>query len=208
MDEPQRWGRSRYFALLGVSVLHVAVLAALVIAVKTRFLTTPPSAPIELLILPQYAAPIVPPLPTPSDRHKKVAANLAPPPDALTNITPNSASDVAGPSIDWSEEAHNEVANLAKDAPTLNDTIAAPPSQSPFAAPPAHHKGEQIPTGDGRWIVYVSDNCYQVSKSITAITNATNTGVGTQTYCNQKSRLPRGDLFKQLPAYKKYHPDN
>jgi hypothetical protein len=57
-------------------------------------------------------------------------------------------------------------------------------------------------------MVFISDSCYQVSKSITDITNATNTGVGTQTYCNQKSRLPRGDLFDQLPAYKKLHPDH
>jgi hypothetical protein len=29
-----------------------------------------------------------------------------------------------------------------------------------------------------------------------------------QTYCNRRSNKPRGDLFDQLPAYKKLHPDN
>jgi hypothetical protein len=209
MYDPQRWGRSRYVALLVVLALHVALLSGLVIAARTRFLTTPATPPIELLILPENAPATVPPPPTLSDRRKKGAATpLAPPPDALTLVTPNSTSDVAGPPIDWSQEAHNAAASIAKGAPAPNDTIPAPSSNSPFAAPPAHHKGEQIPTADGRWIVYVTDDCYQVSKSMTSITNATNNGMSLQTYCTRHSKKPRGDLFDQLPAYKKLHPDN
>ena len=56
-------------------------------------------------------------------------------------------------------------------------------------------------------MVYVSENCYQLSKEITYIENATNTGAKIQTYCNKRSKEPRGDLFKDLPAYKKLHPD-
>jgi hypothetical protein len=209
MHERQRWTRSRYVALLAVLALHVAVLTVLVIAAKTRILTTPAAAPIELLILPQKPTPTIPPPPTLPDRRKQVPATpVAPPPDALTVVTPDSTSDVAGPPIDWSQEAHNAAARIAKDAPALNDRNPALQSNSPFAAPPAHHKGEQIPTADGRWIVYVSDDCYQVSKSMTSITNATNNGMGLQTYCNRRSNKPRGDLFEQLPAYKKLHPDN
>src|ERR1700683_2508428 len=203
MYVPQRWGRSRYAALLVVLALHVALLTGFIIAAKTRLLTTPAAPPIELLILRQNPAPTIPPPPTLQDRSKKVAATpLAPPPDALTVVTPNSTSDIAGPPVDWSQEAHNAAASIAKGAPALKDTIPAPPSNSPFAAPPAHHKGEQIPTADGRWIVYVSDDCYQVSKSMTSITNATNNGMSLQTYCTRHSKKPRGDLFDQLPAYK------
>jgi hypothetical protein len=189
--------------------LHVAVLIGLIIAAKTRFLTAPAATPIELLILPQNAAPTVPPPPALSDRRKKGAATpLAPAPDSLTVVTPNVTSDVAGPPIDWSQEAHNAAASIARSAPALNDAIPVSPSNSPFAAPPAHHKGEQIPTADGQWIVYVTDDCYQVSKSITSITNATNNGMSLQTYCTRHSKKPRGDLFDQLPAYKKLHSDN
>jgi hypothetical protein len=209
MHVPQRWGRSRYAALLVVLALHVALLTGFIITAKTRLLTTPAAPPIELLILPQNPAPTIPPPPTLPDRYKKVAATpLAPPPDALTVVTPNSSSDVAGPPIDWSQEAHNAAASIAKDAPALKDAIPAPPSNSPFAPPPAHHKGDQIPTADGRWIVYVTDDCYQLSKSMTSITNATNNGMGLQTYCTRHSNKPRGDLFDQLPAYKKLHPDD
>ena len=208
MDARQRWERPRIIALLAVLALHVAVLTGLVIAAKTRIRTTAAAPPIELLILPQNPTPTIPPPPTLPDRRKKVPATpLAPQPDALTVVTPD-ATSVVGPPIDWSQEAHNAAASIAKGAPALNDTNPALQSNSPFAAPPAHHKGEQIPTEDGRWIVYVTDDCYQVSKSMTSITNATNNGMGLQTYCNRRSNKPRGDLFEQLPAYKKLHPEN
>jgi hypothetical protein len=207
MEERQRWERSRYAVLLGVLALHVAVLTGLLIAAKTRLHTAPAASPIALLILPQNVAPTVPPSPTSSDRRKRVtAAPLPPPPDALNAITPSSTSDVAGPQIDWSQEAHNVAENIARGA-TAPDETKPSVSNSPFAEPPPHHKGEQIPTEDGRWSVYVSDNCYQRSKEITHITNATNTGAKIQMYCNRRSKVPRGDLFNQLPAYKKYHPD-
>jgi hypothetical protein len=47
--------------------------------------------------------------------------------------------------------------------------------------------------------VYVFQDCYQMSKSNTSITNATNTGVAIQTYCNRRS--------KETRAYKRLHPD-
>lgn len=208
MEERPRWERSRYAASLGVLALHVAVLGGLLLAAKTRLPTTPAATPIELLVLPPNADPTPPPPPTLPDHRKKSLAAPLPPPDALTAITPNSASAVTGPPIDWFQEAHNAAVNIARDAPALDDKNSAALSDSPFAAPPPHHKGDQIPTADGRWSVFVSENCYQLSKDMTHITNATNTGVAIQTYCNRRSKEPRGDLFKQLPAYKKYHPDN
>jgi hypothetical protein len=209
MEERQQWGRSRYVALLGVLALHVAVLTGLVIAAKTRIQAIPTATPIALLVLPQNAAPTAPPPPTMSDRRKKVSPVLVPPPpDALTAITPNSTPDIAGPPIDWSQEAHDVAANIARSAPALEETRPPILSNSPFAAPPPHQRGEQIPMADGRWMVFVSEDCYQLSKEITHITNATNTKAKIQIYCNRKSKVPRGDLFNQLPAYKKYHPDN
>ena len=56
-------------------------------------------------------------------------------------------------------------------------------------------------------MVFVSENCYQLSKEITYIENKTNTGKKIQTYCNRRSKTPRGDLFEQLRAYKRLHPD-
>ena len=209
MKKRQRWGRSRYAALLGVLALHVAVLTGLIIAAKTHLPKEPAVIPIELRVIPPNPAPTTPPPQTLAERRKKVSAAPVPlPPEALTAITPDSTSEIAGPAIDWSQEAHDVAAKIAKGSPDLEATQRPALSNSPFATPSAHHKGEQIPTADGRWMVFVSEDCYQLSKGITHITNATNTGVAIQTYCNRKSKEPRGDLFKQLPAYEKHHPDN
>lgn len=210
MYEPQGWGRSRLVAFLVVLALHMAVLTGLVTAAKTRLRNLPAAPPIELLILPHKPAPAVPPpVSLPDHRKRNAVATLIPPAESLTVVTPSALPETAAPAIDWAAEAHNAAIRNANGAPpSAGSTGPAPSSNTPFAQAPLHHKGEQIPTADGRWIVYVSDNCYQVSKSITAITNATNTGVGLQTYCTRRSKEARGDLFDQLPAYKKNHPDH
>ena len=56
-------------------------------------------------------------------------------------------------------------------------------------------------------MVFVSKNCYQFSKEVGYIENKTNMGKKLQIYCNRRSKTPRGDLFEQLPAYKRLHPD-
>jgi hypothetical protein len=209
MQERQRLGRSRFAALLAVLALHVTVLTGLVVAARTRILITPTAPPIELLILPRNAAPTVPPPPNLSDRREKVtAAPLPPPPDALTVITPNPTSEDAGPPIDWSQEAHRAAASIAKGTPALNDSNAAPPSNAPLASPPAHHKGEQVPTSNGDVMIFVTDHCYQLARVIPTTPTAVDNGMGLQTYCIRDSNKPRADLFDQLPAYKKLHPDN
>jgi hypothetical protein len=142
-------------------------------------------------------------------RHKEATPSLVPPSSAITILPQVPAAENAGPTVDWAQEAHSVAAGIAKNAAaeSLQEAALSASRRSPFASPPPHNKGEQIPTADGRWIVYVSHDCYQVSKSITSITNATNTGMLLQTYCNRRSKVPRGDLFDQLPAYKKLHPD-
>lgn len=206
--ERQKWERSRTVALLAVLALHAVVLTGLVISAWTRIPTTTTDAPIELLILPQKtSAPASPPPQVSNRRRKIVATSQALPAGTRTGITPNSNPDVIGPPIDWFQEAHDVAESIAKDALPLSDTNPSS-SHSVFAAPAPHYKGEQILTADGRWTVYVSENCYQLSKDITYVENRTNTGAKIQTYCNKRSKEPRGDLFNQLPAYKKYHPND
>jgi hypothetical protein len=210
MDESHKWGRSRYIAILIVSAIHLSVVTALIIAAKSLHLGAPVPQAIDLLVLPTNTAARKPePLPATENRSIRAMSVPLQPSSAITVDQSAVAADRAdAPGIDWAQEARNVAAGLAKEAsPGRNDEPAAS-LPSPFALPPPHHKGEQIPTADGRWIVFVSDDCYQVSKDITAITNATNTGIALQTYCTRRSKTPRGDLFDQLPAYKKYHPDN
>jgi hypothetical protein len=211
MDEPHKWERSRYFALLIVSALHLTLVIALLIAAKTRVLLISDPNPIELLVLPPNTAPQTPvPPPAISNRSKQTTPPAVPPSSAITIYPQAAVGENAGAAVDWVQEAQIVAADMAKKSPAerRQESALSASAQSPFALPPAHHKGEQYPTGDGQWIVYVSDDCYQVSKSITSITNATNNGMGLQTYCTRHSKVPRGDLFNQLPAYKTHHPDN
>jgi len=207
MHQSQKWGRSRYVALLVVSALHVALLIALFILPKTRFLSNSASTPIELLVLPPQNIPKTPLSPVASSRDKKIAVpTRSLPSSTAIAITPRADEDNSGSTVDWEQEAQNVAAAIAnsgfpqKERP--GETI------SPVAPPPLHHAGDQFAAADGIWIVYISDNCYQVSSAIPTVSNAIHNGMGLQTYCTRRSNTPRGDLFNQLPAYKLRHPEN
>jgi len=209
MDDRQQRKRSRHASWAAVITLHSAVLTALFLAPKTRIATPTSMAPTELLTLPRSMRrqePIPPPsLVTPD---LQVGPQLLPPmilSDAIAEIHAADGND-SGTTIDWAQEAHEAAKRYAEHI--RNEPSAAEPTAiSPFRQAAPHHKGEQIPTAEGRSMVFVSENCYQFSKEITYIENKTNTGKKIQTYCNRRSKTPRGDLFEQLPAYKRLHPD-
>lgn len=195
-------------ALAIVVALHLGVVNVLIIASETGARVTSAPNLVQLLVLPRDTPPKIPVSPPPPNRSRKARPETVPASSAIT-IDPSAAvPDNVGETIDWAQEAHGVADGIAKkdSVERRQESVRSP--QSPFAPPPAHHQGEQIPTADGRWIVYVTDDCYQVSKAITSITNATNNGMSLQTYCTRRSKKPRGDLFDQLPEYKKLHPDN
>jgi hypothetical protein len=130
-------------------------------------------------------------------------------PSIITLPLPTLPNESAGPPIDWANEAH-EVAKAtsggnARSLDSHRQYEPNQPSKSIFGERPAHHAGEQFKTGDGQWIVFVSDDCYQITSPFVSI-NVLGNGLGVQTYCVGKSNTSRGDLFDQLPAYQIYHP--
>ena len=127
------------------------------------------------------------------------------PSDAITQISAADGND-PGKVIDWAQAAHDAAARFAERG-NNEPPDGEPTAISPFRKAAPHYKGEQIPTAEGRSMVFVSENCYQLSKEITYIENKSNTGKKIQTYCNRRSKTPRGDLFEQLRAYKRLHPD-
>jgi hypothetical protein len=76
---------------------------------------------------------------------------------------------------------------------------------------PAHHAGESYRDELGATIVWVSDKCYIESDPPLPGTPPALQGARvTRTVCPGISNEPRGDLFKDLPAYRnnqKYRPD-
>jgi hypothetical protein len=169
-------------------------------------------APIELLFYPPSpaaAAAAASTMPTetalPKLSRKPQSTSVAVPESAFA---PNvGAPQQSTAPIDWAGEAQSVAAAIAaKPAdPRLKDEAPLLPPKSIFPEAPAHHAGDEFTTVSGERAVFVSDSCYQVSR--TQLPNASNTGMVNPTYCIGKSKTPRGDLFDQLPAYKKYHPN-
>jgi hypothetical protein len=106
MDEPHKWGSSRYIVLFAVSTLHVALVIALIIFARGRILLSFAPNPIELLVLPLSPAPQIRlPPPAPTDRPKKATPSAVPPAAAITIYPLAAPADEVGPPVDWAQEA-------------------------------------------------------------------------------------------------------
>jgi hypothetical protein len=201
MSDRKGW-RSRYGVLLVVVAFHVTLVALLVASSNTLRLLLPAPTFLEL----------VPPPPATAQR---VRTDKSPsPPLEVTRVTPSLDATLAlspelvpalgtfGIPIDWADQARtvadSMIANTDARETRLTPDVA--PQKSIFPEPPAHRAGEQHRLDTGEWIVFVSDNCYQISVAIPIVPAAPGNGLGQSTFCLDNSRTPRSDLFDQLPA--------
>jgi hypothetical protein len=202
------WRPSQYGVLFFVCALHV-ILIAILISSKALRSSVPVIVPIEVVFLPPVTAQRVRTETSPSPPLEKT--RVAPSIDTTLSLSPElvPAAGSSGIPIDWAEQAHTVadliVANIGDRENRLMPL--ATPQKSIFPEPPAHHAGEQHKLDTGEWIVFISDNCYQISSAIPAVPTALENGIGQQTFCLGGSHAPRGDLFDQLPVYKIYHPN-
>jgi hypothetical protein len=210
LDDSKVWRPSRYGVLLVVLAFHVTMIAFLVASSKTLRLLLPTATLIEVPFLPPTTA-------------QRVRTNTSPsPPLDMTRVTPSVDATLSlspelvpavgtfGVPIDWADQAHTVADSIAANTDARESRLApdlTTPQKSIFPEPPAHHAGEQHRLDTGEWIVFISDNCYQISSSIPAVPTAPDNGIGQSTFCLDSSNTPRGDLFDQLPAYKRYHPN-
>lgn len=209
----QRNDVRRYCTFVLVVAFHVALV--LVLLRLSPALPASPHLlpPLELLIFPSADKPKTQLTPLPEKAlHAHAHAEITPPVSSAITVptTPAPAAGSNAP-IDWANEAHEAAQAMSapsQDARRFDHGMPAAQqhSHSIFDEQSAHHTGEQFKAEDGRWVVFVNDDCYQVSDPF-ATPNALSNGMGVQTYCRGKSKKPRGDLFDQLPAYKKLHPD-
>jgi hypothetical protein len=192
-----------------VFACHCALIFVLVETSKTRRALSASPAPMVLLFLPPAVAPRAQ-----KDTSRRSTSRKIKPKPLVTEltVTPSVAAprnqQSSAATIDWATEAQTVAAAIAS-RPEASDrhrgSDAPRPPISIFSEPPAHHAGEEFTTSSGEHAVFVSENCYQVAS--TKSPNAIDNGMGSQTYCIGKSKKPRGDLFDQLPAYEKYHPN-
>jgi hypothetical protein len=210
MDDRKTWRPSRYGVLLVVLAFHVITIAFLIASSKTLRLLLPTAMFIEVASLPPAAA-------------QRVRTDTSPsPPLEMTRVTPSIDATLSlspelvpalgtfGVPIDWVDQAHTVADSIvanndARESPMAPDLTA--PQKSIFPAPPAHHAGEQHRLDTGEWVVFISDNCFQISSAIPTAPGALDNGIGQSTFCLDNSSTPRGDLFDQLSAYKRHHPN-
>jgi len=210
-----RWRSSRSMSFLVVLALHVVILAAILVFSRTRFWRAPAAPPLEILVL-HAPAPAAPPVPPPVQPTVHRAAPIPALPARASALTPSAPAAPAAPgstgppTIDWNREASIVAAIKGSEAATEAAAAAgAPPGVAPpFAPPPLHYAGEEISATNGDTMVFISSSCYVVSPKFPPIVNASNNGKPQQVYCIRKNKTARGDLFKDLPVYKKLHPDN
>jgi hypothetical protein len=208
MDDSESWKRARYLTLIVVIALHAALIVMLVKFNQVRNASTLTSTPLQLRFLPPERAPLTPPgLPS---KGSFKSFDVVPPTLPTLTAVPMESSEVdSTKSIDWAAEAKIVAAASAAGAShrpfgTHVPSEAAASAAAGASSTPAHKAGDQDRTDTGDWVVFVSNNCYQISKALSGILRA----LPLQTYCLRKGKeAPRGDLFQQLPAYKKYHPD-
>ncbi len=110
--------------------------------------------------------------------------------------------------IDWAAEARRAAGGVT--APQkfreFGRTPGAGSGQGPRRSVPAHEAGEQYRDEFGEWIVWVSDRCYLVSDTPTlAMPWVLARSIPSRVVCQADSEH-RSDLFKDLPASRKYHP--
>jgi hypothetical protein len=195
MNEPTRWGLSRYAALLFVLTVHAALLAWLVTALRTRGAAASSSEPVQLLFISPKTVPKVHvdnfrPRPLNSGSPLPVAPPVL---DAASSsspqLEPGSGSGSNGSGVDWAAEARRalQAFEIRSREPATNNSVSrSSPAEQMWW--PAHRPGERFKTADGNWIVWINSSCYQVATSSTA-----RGAVLPGTICPGKSDTPGAD---------------
>ena len=192
----------RGVALGGVLLLH----AALVIIIGTTLRHSRQRAPAADFV----STVIFVAVPVAATRARGDAGPTAPavvaPTTAITVPLPEAPAGLA--SIDWDAAARRAAAATPAPARPLDRNpaaAAAPPPATPAVA--EHHAGEEYRGPDGSTQVWVSDRCFVVtSPPPLGAPDVIGRAIPTRTVCKGDPGWSRGDLFRDLPAYRRYHP--
>jgi len=155
-----------------------------------------------------------PPKPPQARRTKTLSSRTSTPRtsvEALAPIEPSAAAmsvAPAGAPIDWWKEGERVVRERTRAAaPPVQDGRIDLHIESSRDAP-AHHAGESYRDEYGDAVVWVSEKCYiESAPPLPGTPPVFAAARTTRTVCPGASNAPRGDLFKDVPAYRKYHPD-
>jgi hypothetical protein len=204
-----RLDRQRYLAILIVAALHVLVIEILIRAPRSQVLVADTSAWSTLLFVPTTPVQRPPPVDLKPKKSAALARPIlqAPVSEAALPITAAPGSIPGKSAIDWTSELSKAAGDVAGSQARSDASVkGALPKPDSLWTPRVHNYGEQYTLSTGELVVWVSDRCYIVSEPALAGTpNAFAHSALTHTQC-ESDPGPRADLFKQLPAYDKYHP--
>lgn len=194
-------GPRRGVALLAVIVLHVGLVAVVTLALRDRNsdVQAPEVVTLTFLDLP----PQTPELWVPED-----TPPFASRPSTAITLPPMTHPEARGP-IDWDAAARgaaNDTAGARRARPFGRNpaTEAAPTPGGPDST--VHHAGEQYREADGTSVVFISDRCFIASAPpLLGTPDVIARAVPTRTVCKGDPGWSRADLFKDLPAYGRYH---
>jgi len=200
---PEAWPLRRGIAFAAVVALHVGLVITLTFALRPPIRSSSTDFVSALISLPARPAPT-----TPEQRPQipKTAAVLVPVEPITTPVPEIRLPNGEAAAVDWGEEARHAAAMTG--APKVREFGRTPKSdfEQESHPGPVHAAGEQYRDEYGDFIVWVSDRCYIVSAvPPLGLADVLVRSIPTRTVCQDDSG-PRGDLFNDLQAYKKNHP--
>ena len=200
--------KKRYFVLVAVVGAHALIIGVLLSASRAIRQSSSTGISMTAFILRRAAH-----LRIPIARPRLDAARVVPTvePITLTPPAPAVLSPTGQAAIDWDASARAVVAAALR--PRKRITFGFPTGTSPImrgAHPPdtsGHHAGDSYRIEGGEEIEWVSDRCYVASDPPPLWEpDILKRAAMTHTVCLPPNGPPPGELFKSLPAYKKYHP--
>jgi hypothetical protein len=212
--------RSRYVVVIAVVATHVGLIAILVAASRghpSQPVGEPPPTVVVFVPQLQVARPPPPPLrrvSAPQPDRVPVPENL-PSPEVSLPVPEEDSSTAIHPDVDWYREAGRSVARVVRAEAAKRGSKVAPeehdaPSKHPWWPKGVHQAGEEDrDPATGEALEWISDRCYVKTDApppgapdFLARARISKGG------CKDPSAgAARGDLFDNLPAYKKLHPD-
>jgi len=176
MDQSKVWGLRRYATLLVVLGLHLALLTVLVMASRTRNISTASNQPVELLFFPPTHSPKIraensSPRRSSGDTAITIAPpvldspSLPPPTSTADGAASASASDGDGSGVDWAAEAHRAIQafEIRNHHPSGNISMSGSSAEDKWWPWAQHRAGDRSKTASGDWIVWINSSCYQVT---------------------------------------------
>jgi len=207
MGRPKTRGAQRAIALVTVVGLHGLTITLMVA------LRNPPrlSSPAEFVSTVVLLSALPPPAGPWTQRRPATADDVAPlePVESPIAVLPEiSRPGDTRTGADWALDARRAAAavTVTSSVRGFGESPEESSARTDAQRVPAHEAGEQYRTTDGAWVVWVSDRCYLVSDvPPRGLPQVLARSIPTSTLC-QGDTESRGDLFKDLPAYEKYHP--